>query len=511
MCGGADPVLPLTPSPSRCKITGRQCEGYVENEPEASESDRSTTDGRARSPLPVRPTQIPTIKLDTEDSRFFELYHSSAVPTISGHTPMSTWKVLIPQLCMTEPAVANAVLAISALHEEAEIKRTPLQLIASGHEISPSQTYALNHYGKALKELQIHLERPNASPTVILACCVILAAFESMRGQGQLAITHIRSGTKILSDLAMRHHLMWNTVTPKDVNVLSEVECSCDMGRLNYPRGAEESIRIQDDVPQTLEMGLVAISLSKLSMLLGSAEEQEGKPVPKFAASLPSKFPECPSSFKSLDEARGTLFAIMDAARGVVYYHQEQNRQGRTTGPDDGIARCALLDTQLQRWAEALEKLLQRTEEEAEKDKSTPAESSEILLMQAWRKYASIRMWITMLPSQPSLDLLEPDLEELLDLCERCLGMMAKQHAARLGRREHRAPVFVMDLGILPILFWIGRKRNPKRLRLRALRLTERTPKREALWDSETVKSAIVKSLEEDEESENSSFVDDPY
>lgn len=248
------------------------------------------------------------------------------------------------------------------------------------------------------------------------------------------------------------------------------------------------------------DMNLVATSLTKLSTLMGTPEEQALKPLTKVAASPAlTSIKECPQEFKSLDEARGVLFALMNSARQVIYNCMILAQEGNLPRPDDSVPRCVFLDTQLRRWSSSLDCLLQRDATQASKDPSIPAESSEIVLMQLWRKFISVRLWASILPSRASLDALTPDFEELLNLVERCLNLQGEGYAIRMRRKDKRAPVFIMDMGVLPILFFTSRKCTYLNLRWRAVRLIDRAPRREALWDAETVKTTVIQILDDEE------------
>ena len=484
------------PQCSKCLSAGRTCGGYPEPEEEkVTIRNGSRTTHGDRTLIKFKPSEVPVVGNDPERIRLFGVFHRSAIVTIPGHTPMRTWKVLIPQLCLTEPTIANAALAVAGLHEETELKRKPLSELSPGHELSSTQAIALKHYGRALNELQAHLRSPNASPVVVLVACIILTTFESLRGQSQAAIAHIQSGNKIIEGLK-----------PISEGSTAAVLTRCmsmhhDFTEDILPGTGDKS---QDSPPANLragEMKMVSNSFVKLSTLIGSAEEQHMKPIPvsTITGPTPIHIKECPREFSCLDDARGTLFALMNSARQILYSCMILAQEGKLPGPDDSVPRCISIDTQLKRWSDALDRLLGRDMSERQKDHSVPAESSEIVLMRLWRKFISIRLWASILPSRASLDALTPDFEELLDIVEQCLVLQCEGYAARIGRREKRAPVFIMDMGVLPVLFFTARKCTNYDLRWRAVRLVDRAPAREALWDGETVKKTLTRILKDEE------------
>lgn len=486
------------PACTRCLAAGRDCPGYPKKDKRDDVIVIKNPVQGYKTPAPsirIKPSDVPIIGHDPHDIRLFEVFQLSAIRTIPGHTPMRTWMILIPQLCLNEPVVAHAALAIASLHEEVELNRQPMTDLSSTSKKLPGpQAYALKHYGKALQELRRHLQNRNASPVIVLVACIVFTAFEALRGQSQAAIAHIQSGNKILQALKAPHRdgLPARLVKCMGLQPILSADIVPDEGGTDH--GAPPNL-------SGPEMSLVSTSFSKLTTLIGSSEEQSMK-VPSEAqiqATGPISIQECPSEFKTLDEARGVLFLLMNSARQVIYACMQMAHKGTLPGPDDGVPRCVFLDTQLRRWSSTLDKLLSQNASESSKDPSVPPESSEIVLMRLWCKFISVRLWACILPSRASLNALTPDFEELMDLCERCLNLQGEGYAARLGKRDRRTPVFIMDMGVLPVLFFTGRKCTDISLRWRAVRLLDRAPRREALWDAETVKRTVTQILTDEE------------
>lgn len=63
---------------------------------------------------------------------------------------------------------------------------------------SETMQFALEQYNKAIQHLVQQPQKPNFD--TFLVCCVLFACFESLRGHHGSALSHIRSGVRILSE-----------------------------------------------------------------------------------------------------------------------------------------------------------------------------------------------------------------------------------------------------------------------------------------------------------------------
>ncbi|KAL9059472.1 MAG: hypothetical protein Q9162_001170 [Coniocarpon cinnabarinum] len=406
---------------------------------------------------------------------------------------MKTWNQLIPQLCLTEPAIAYTGLAISALFEDAVARRQLPYERSQTSAPTTAERYALKYYVRAIQEVQHLLQSDDENRRLVaLVASIMFISLEAMRGQSQAAVTHIRSALRIA--YAPKPEMDRR----KSQEIVSAEKDGKQPTVVAAPADPTQVAQAGHTLPAGSESLLIRSSLVKLAILIGSAEEQTGQPFPADATALPSQIDPCPSNFHSADEARGMLFSLLTATRSVVFGHEQSVRNGQDSATDEALERCVFVDTQLHRWSAALHRFLHRREQGNSKDPSNFPEPSEIVLWQAWCKYASVRISGAFLPSKASLNALTPDMEALLHLCERCLNLHIEQHARRLRYTEKRAPIFVMDLGVLAILWYVGQKATSRHVRLEALRLVGRAPRRESLWDAETVRNAINESMQKD-------------
>ncbi|CAK7225860.1 hypothetical protein SBRCBS47491_006032 [Sporothrix bragantina] len=191
----------------RCTKTGRKCDGYLDDaalairrqrrrrpEPGLFDDSAVGSQGQLANALPthaatttaastpeissaVKSSSAATFKsrlLDrqpwetAQEKRAFDFFRHTTAPCLAGDLDAVFWRVLVLQICHTEPAVWHAVLAVSSLHEvllqSSSEPCMPLQDTSgapSPSAPSPScaarivlQTeFALRHYNKAIAYL----------------------------------------------------------------------------------------------------------------------------------------------------------------------------------------------------------------------------------------------------------------------------------------------------------------------------------------------------------------------
>lgn len=179
---------------SRCTKTGRKCDGYLD--PRALTKRRSFRD--------VAPhDHVLGILLELaapEEKRAFWFFQNCTAPCISGGFDAGFWKVLVLQICQTEPAVRHAVLAVSSLHEALG----GTMPFIDGSLARPQQAFAMTQYNKAISRLLVQMSDPLTRPLAKLLTNVLFVCIEYMRGQDRQALIHLESGRQLLAQLDRR-------------------------------------------------------------------------------------------------------------------------------------------------------------------------------------------------------------------------------------------------------------------------------------------------------------------
>ncbi|KAJ5291369.1 hypothetical protein N7478_000620 [Penicillium angulare] len=136
--------------------------------------------------------------INPDEKRALVFFQSWTVPSLTGYFDSRLWTDLVLPMCHAEPAVSHAVVALSSLHEDLEIRGAPLsrENLSLAHH-----RFALGQYGRSLGVLN---ERRNSQDPkyrdIILTCCLLFVAFEFMRGQYQLALSHLKQGLSIIEE-----------------------------------------------------------------------------------------------------------------------------------------------------------------------------------------------------------------------------------------------------------------------------------------------------------------------
>lgn len=140
-----------------------------------------------------------------EERRGFAFFQHLTVPTLTGFFDNDLWTDLVLPMCHHEPAVSHAVVAVSVLHEEFEVRGVSL----AREDLSLSRhRFALGQYGRALAILnqRRHSQDPKFLE-VILTCCYLFVAFDVMRGQYDPALLHLKQGLAVLAESHRRQDL----------------------------------------------------------------------------------------------------------------------------------------------------------------------------------------------------------------------------------------------------------------------------------------------------------------
>lgn len=443
-------VIQAKPSCDQCVSTGRKCDGYdhVKKPKEAasrSDSSRGDSPAVSGSTCMIQRMSNP-FQRSLEDMRLLDLYYTDCVHSIPGHFRSEVAEVLIPQLSQVEPTIHHAILAISRLYESTEAERRPLHDCSGDLAVPPTQMYAMQHYGKALSSLQQHMSSSVSSPVVALTACFLFVTLEGLRGRTEAAIAHIENGLSICK-------------------VLEE----------------KSGVNGNDNASTARALSLLSGTFLKMSPLVNAIKEHthpESKPI---APTIRDRF-ECPSAFEDLAATR-TAFALLmvdvsQVTASVVSLDSD------ISGPDEAITDRIRLDVQIRRWTLALDRLIANSQ-------YTPSpvhESSGTLVLRVFAKHATILLWASLLPPEEKLPRYTADFYELLDLVERSQVLELEEVQAKQSMRKNARPaVFIMDMGVNSALaFTVGRCAHLG-LRLRALEILERSPRREVLWDSVSV------------------------
>ncbi|KAK0711318.1 hypothetical protein B0H67DRAFT_602120 [Lasiosphaeris hirsuta] len=132
-----------------------------------------------------------------DEKRSFHFFQHVTAPCLSGDFDGVFWRVLVLQICQTEPAVKHAVLAVSSLHEG-------MMAMAPYAEADDRHSFALSQYNKAIACLLDQMREVDAKPLVPLLTCVLFVCIELMQSKDTESIIHLEQGRQILSRLGRK-------------------------------------------------------------------------------------------------------------------------------------------------------------------------------------------------------------------------------------------------------------------------------------------------------------------
>ncbi|OQD97150.1 hypothetical protein PENSOL_c013G00859 [Penicillium solitum] len=114
------------------------------------------------------------------------------------------WTGVVPQICRSEPAVWNAVIAISALYEN------PKQCMDfhflrdrrnTAHLLNHAQQDALTWYSRSISSISSQIQRGSADPYIALISCALFICVETIQGHMEQALELYRQGITLILDL----------------------------------------------------------------------------------------------------------------------------------------------------------------------------------------------------------------------------------------------------------------------------------------------------------------------
>lgn len=149
------------------------------------------------SAIPVSSYAIPfKVPGSQSDRLVLHYYCTRAASELSGYLPSDFWTRSLLQSSHQEPAVRHALIALGTLKLSFETSSSPVSSMQT--MVNPA---VQAQYNKALGHLRKYM-RINSEPSVVvvLKCCVLFHAFESLRQEYKSALQHLENGLTIHSN-----------------------------------------------------------------------------------------------------------------------------------------------------------------------------------------------------------------------------------------------------------------------------------------------------------------------
>lgn len=138
------------------------------------------------------------------ERRAFEYYFQHTAQHLAGGMKVDFWTSVIPQICRSEPAVWDGMIAISTLFEypNQSLDFTLLRNRRRGSDsLNQIQREALTWYSRSISSVRSQIERGTADPYIILVSCVLFICVETIQGRMEEALQLFKQGVSLIFDL----------------------------------------------------------------------------------------------------------------------------------------------------------------------------------------------------------------------------------------------------------------------------------------------------------------------
>ncbi|KAJ5144070.1 uncharacterized protein N7515_002857 [Penicillium bovifimosum] len=196
------------PSCLRCSSTGRKCDFEERPSP-------STVSIISPSALSSNTNTV------WRERRAFAYYFEFAASSVGGGLDLDFWRTIVPQVCRDEPAVWDAIIAISALFETSKQGLDAFSQRKKGPDsLSQSHQDALGWYSRSVSAVRQRIERGSVDIFVGLISCVLFICIEAVQGNAEGALQLYRQGVQLI--LTMRPQIASGAIPANKAALLEE-------------------------------------------------------------------------------------------------------------------------------------------------------------------------------------------------------------------------------------------------------------------------------------------------
>ncbi|GAD97737.1 C6 finger domain protein [Paecilomyces variotii No. 5] len=192
------------PTCHRCSSTGRKCEYRA-----ALSADPYSPNQRVRRREETVSTVSPATSLlsastaGNKERRAFHFFFHHISPRLAGALDRDLWRGAILQISRSQPAIWDAVIAISCLYEHPPFSNTaPVAPAVKPPVIDPNHRLALTWYSRALSNVRNQLDkRSDIDPAVALLSCVLFICVEILQENILEALQLYQQGLQLICSL----------------------------------------------------------------------------------------------------------------------------------------------------------------------------------------------------------------------------------------------------------------------------------------------------------------------
>ncbi|TKA82888.1 hypothetical protein B0A55_01172 [Friedmanniomyces simplex] len=433
----------VKPACDRCTSTGRKCDGYY-----IPPRKNTGKDHNAVIDLPTTPERcLEVIRGTPNELRALEFFHARTAPNLSSYFDAGFWTRLVFQVSHVEPAIMHAMVTVGYLNQRQDIWTKPLPMLQSvivdddhGTMSAPlkplnryqaadhNDTFALNHYGKAISLLAQRLQDPDAATEVALLACILFVCIEFLRGDVEPAFKHFKSGMSIA------------------------------LASISAP-GSTKAVLTMERIKEGMLPFFNRLEL--LAMLFGQEATYE------YPITINEAVPAC---FATMREARDSIVHLMNIGLRFIR-RMKKGRYERFVLPDD-LARQAAIQRAIDDWKTALDSLLLT-------DTVSPRDLDAAKVLRIHHIIMTIWLGTCCEIADCALDAYIDKFEAVVSL-----GEAIQRNAGTFEQRQAYRPTFLFDMEVVSPLYFVGIKCRHPQIRRRAIALLRQSMRREGLWDS---------------------------
>ncbi|KAJ5787370.1 hypothetical protein N7457_002360 [Penicillium paradoxum] len=425
------------PSCVRCTSTGRKCDfdGVLP----------SSTTSTIVNPLSLSPST----NIAWRERRAFAYYFEVAATSIGGGLDVDFWRTVVPQVCRHEPAVWDAIIAISALFESPQQSPVPFSRYQENCS-SLDQNYedALGWYSRSVSAVRQRIERGSVDIFVGLISCVLFICIEAIQGNADGALQLYSQGVQLI--LALRPQIASGAIPADKASLL------------------EDTI-----VPIFLRLGAIALAIS-------------GAPIGALLRDTQSLSAQKFDSLRSAREAIVVLAVEIPLFESTCMKHLQQTSSSHVS--QESMDRAFGLSTRLKNWYIAFEDLMNILRA---KDVLSRQQIGSSALLLSYHDMLYVMLETCTSLSLTQFDAYLPNFQSIVENSTIALEASV--------RSDGTQPPFTFEISIgLPIWFTSLRCREP-RTRRAALALLHRAPIVQGFYRSSFGASISQKVIELEE------------
>lgn len=374
---------------------------------------------------------------DPAQTEAMSFFEFISVKHLNEYHPSESWRQTLMFFSQTVPSVRYAAVALGLMHRNYMDRKTGDWL--------PDEAPLL-YYNRAIQHLLNQENYDSIETTAItLLVCYLFTCFDQLAGNYATAFKHLHGGLELLRNM--------------------------DEAILN------NNNNMFDDFKTSPARSLLYQVIKRIRRLDVQAVMfvTDWTPVELHDTLMPP-LPSSDSTFESFDQASDDLYTLMARVMSLRNTEQEMIMEGKA--PPAPSPLKAVILVQLETWSSLFENMVQQGSHHS---KSYPLIS--LLRLQYFVA------WTFLSAYGPGREM---EYDNFLPHFQQCVALAAEIAAANQA-------TLTPEIGIVPMLYIIGVKcRNPV-VRREALRILQRQPIREAVWDSMFAAKVIERVIEIEE------------